>query len=137
MYTIENLQESVSAECFENIMKMVEEFVGEEEWNALDHVLGGQGASGKILHNVASAVKSGLKKTSLVRNTVGRRAANNAKATYNCAKNQYASHMANKPGKDATDADKLDHELEAKRLKQVASDAHTKYHDTKAEYGMR
>lgn len=137
MYTIENLQESVSTECFENIMKMVEEFIGEEEWNALDHVLGGQGASGKILHNMASAVKSGLKKTSLVRNTVGRRAANSAKATYDCAKNQYANHMANKPKDGASDADKLEHELEAKRLKQAASDAHTKYHNTKAEYGMR
>ena len=53
MYSLESLQEAVSNKCFNDIIGMVEEFVGEEQWNALDAALGEQGATNKIARDIA------------------------------------------------------------------------------------
>ena len=131
---LENLKELVSESCYNDIVSIVENLIN-EEWNALDHILGGQGATDKLAAKAGSQMMSGLKKTAPIRNTIGRSKVHQAGVELNQAEKNY-QNLKNANKTFTCPAEERAHKQQLKQLNKVANQKAQNYNSTKAEYGI-
>lgn len=142
MYSLDILKESLSKECFNEVLDIIEEFIQEEKkWTALGQITGS--IPDKVKEHVGSAIMNagrsaldhmtGHHQSPDDINAEQRHKAAVAANEYRNNRQAYSQHMNNTPDENTPAGLQLAHKVKGKALAKKVSDSYKTYQDERSK----